>query len=110
METKNEFNWNSLELTAAVVKSSGNFFKADKGKVYLIEIDTTKAIVDRGIVEIAGKPSHKFDLTIIVEGVVMTWSVGKTNLELFDNYIKQNIKKFNIVLGNNGYSVIPILK
>lgn len=105
-EAKMEFNWNSKELDEAVIKQTGNFFKAEKGKIYLIEIDKTKPVIDRGVVEIGGKLQRKFDLHIKCDGKELIWSVGKQNLELFN---KATTNKFNILLTSDKYNIIPIL-
>jgi len=101
-ETLTELKWGSKELSEAV---KGNYFKAEKGKVYEITILKNKNPMDRGVIEIGGKLSRKFDISILCDGQEFIWSVGKNNLDFFD---KSTSNKFNVMLMDKSYSIIPL--
>lgn len=105
MENENKtFNFGSEKLSNAVIEGESNFFKADIGEVYTIEVLKDKPISPR-TVTFENKQVSRFDIHIKVDEKELIWSIGKRNLKFIND---SPTNKFNVLRTSEKYNIIPL--
>ena len=106
MEDKT-LNFGSEELKERLEKVS-NFAKFEKNKVYSVEILSSE--IKTRMAEYEGKQTLKYDIQVKINNEdEKIWGVSATVLKTINEYWDQT-KKFNVMLGDKSYSVIPVLE
>jgi len=106
MEDKT-LNFGTEEIKEKLSKMS-NFAKFERNKIYKVEILSSE--IKPRMTEYKDQPSLKYDISVLIdEKEKKTWGVSASVLKTINEYWDKT-RKFNVMLGEKSYSVIPILK